>query len=123
MEKYLDPSLSPEQNPYLLAVAKSFVESNEFKDKYGDAVSNDVFVLNLYRNALGRDPRVPDPVTGKIDPGYAYWLDVLNKNYASRSDVFVYFSESAENKAAVAQVIAAGIEYVPWPTRAKLTVQ
>jgi hypothetical protein len=122
MEKYLDPSLSPEQNPYLLAVAKSFVESNEFKDKYGDAVTNDVFVLNLYRNVLGRDPRVPDPVTGKIDPGYAYWLDVLNKNNASRSDVFVYFSESAENKAAVAQVIASGIEYVPWPTRAKLTL-
>jgi len=113
MEKYLDPSLSPEQNPYLLAVAKTFVESDEFKNKYGKDVGNDVYVLNLYLNALGRDPRVPD-AQGKLDAGYPYWVDVLNKSYASRSDLFVYFSESAENKAAVAQVIATGIEYVPW---------
>jgi hypothetical protein len=116
LDQYLDPKLSPEKNPFLLDIAKTFVESSEFKTKYGkdgDDVANDVYVLNLYLNALGRDPRVPD-AQGNLDPGYPYWVDVLNKKDASRSDLFVYFSESAENKAAVAQVIATGIEYVPW---------
>jgi len=115
LDQYLDPKLSPEKNPFLLDIAKTFVESSEFKTKYGKDgkdVANDGYVLNLYLNALGRDPRIPD-AQGKLDPGYPYWVDVLNKNNASRSDLFVYFSESAENKAAVAQVIATGIEYVP----------
>ncbi|NCZ29130.1 MAG: DUF4214 domain-containing protein, partial [Betaproteobacteria bacterium] len=104
LDQYLDPKLSPEKNPFLLDIAKTFVESSEFKTKYGKDgkdVANDGYVLNLYLNALGRDPRIPD-AQGKLDPGYPYWVDVLNKNNASRSDLFVYFSESAENKAAVA---------------------
>ncbi len=116
LDQYLDPKLSPEKNPFLLDIAKTFVESTEFKTKYGnngDDVTNEGYVLNLYLNALGRDPRIPD-AQGKLDPGYPYWVKVLDGKEASRSDVFVYFSESAENKASVAEVIATGVEYVPY---------
>jgi hypothetical protein len=115
LQQYLNPNLSPEQNPYLLDVAKTFVESKEFKDKYGADVDNATYIRNLYKNALGRDPLIPDPVTGKTDAGYTYWVGVLDAKAASRSDLFVYFSESAENKAAVEPIIATGVEYVPWP--------
>jgi len=114
LQQYLNPNLSPEQNPYLLDVAKTFVESPEFKAKYGADVDNATYIRNLYKNALGRDPLIPDPVTGKTDAGYTYWVGVLDAKAASRSDLFVYFSESTENKAAVAPTIATGVEYVPW---------
>jgi hypothetical protein len=114
LEQYLNPNLSPEKNPFLLDVAKTFVESKEFKDKYGADVDNATYIRNLYKNALGRDPLIPDPVTGKTDAGYTYWVGVLDAKAASRSDLFVYFSESTENKAAVAPIIATGVEYVPW---------
>ena len=114
LEQYLNPNLSPEKNPFLLDVAKTFVESPEFKAKYGADVDNATYIRNLYKNALGRDPLIADPVTGKTDAGYTYWVGVLDAKAASRSDLFVYFSESAENKAAVAPIIATGVEYVPW---------
>jgi len=114
LEQYLNPNLSPEKNPFLLDVAKTFVESPEFKAKYGADVDNATYIRNLYKNALGRDPLTPDPVTGKTDAGYTYWVGVLDAKAASRSDLFVYFSESTENKAAVAPIIATGVEYVPW---------
>jgi serralysin len=114
LEQYLNPSLSPEKNPFLLDVAKTFVESPEFKAKYGADVDNATYIRNLYKNALGRDPLIPDPITGKTDEGYTYWVGVLDAKAASRSDLFVYFSESAENKAAIAPIIATGVEYVPW---------
>ena len=114
LEQYLNPNLSPEKNPFLLDVAKTFVESPEFKAKYGADVDNATYIRNLYKNALGRDPLIPDPVTGKTDEGYTYWVGVLDAKAASRSDLFVYFSESTENKAAIAPIIATGVEYVPW---------
>ncbi|MBM3370415.1 MAG: DUF4214 domain-containing protein, partial [Betaproteobacteria bacterium] len=114
LEQYLNPNLSPEKNPFLLDVAKTFVESPEFKAKYGADVDNATYIRNLYKNALGRDPLTPDPITGKTDEGYTYWVGVLDAKAASRSDLFVYFSESAENKAAIEPIIATGVEYVPW---------
>jgi Ca2+-binding RTX toxin-like protein len=114
LEQYLNPNLSPEKNPFLLDVAKTFVESPEFKAKYGADVDNATYIRNLYKNALGRDPLIPDPITGKTDEGYTYWVGVLDAKAASRSDLFVYFSESTENKAAIAPIIATGVEYVPW---------
>ena len=114
LEQYLNPNLSPEQNPYLLDVAKTFVESPEFKAKYGTDVDNANYIRNLDKNALGRDPLIPDPITGKTDEGYTYWVGVLDAKAASRSDLFVYFSESTENKAAIEPIIATGVEYVPW---------
>jgi hypothetical protein len=105
LEQYLDPTLSAERNPFLLDVAKTFVESPEFKSKYGDQVDNDTYITNLYLNALGR---APDP------GGFTWWKNNLDAGFLSRSDMFVYFSESEENKASVATIIATGVEYVPF---------
>jgi hypothetical protein len=116
LTKTYNPALAPDQNQVLLDSARDFVGSAEFKSIYGDTVSNATYVLNLYKNTLGRDPLAINPQTGKAfdAPGYEYWLSVLDQGYTSRQHMFVFFSESAENKAAVAQVIATGIEYVPF---------
>ncbi len=40
------------------AVASSFLASAEFKDRYGEDVSNESYVNTLYINILGRDANV-----------------------------------------------------------------
>jgi hypothetical protein len=105
LQQYLNPSLSPEQNPFLLEVAKNFVESPEFKAKYGVNVDNATYIRNLYKNALGRDPD---------EGGFNWWKANLDAGYTYRQHMLVFFSESEENKAAVAPIIATGVEYVPW---------
>ena len=116
LTKTYDPALAPDQNQVLLDSARDFVGSAEFKSIYGDTVSNATYVLNLYKNTLGRDPLAINPQTGKAfdAPGYEYWLSVLDQGYTSRQHMFVFFSESTENKAAVAPIIATGVEYVPF---------
>ncbi len=116
LTKTYNPELAPDQNQVLLDSARDFVGSAEFKSIYGDTVSNATYVLNLYKNTLGRDPLAINPQTGKAfdAPGYEYWLSVLDQGYTSRQHMFVFFSESAENKAAVAPIIATGVEYVPF---------
>jgi hypothetical protein len=114
--KTYDPALAPDQNQVLLDSARDFVGSSEFKSIYGDNVSNASYVLNLYKNTLGRDPLAPNPSTGKPydEAGYRYWLSVLDGGYTSRQHMFVFFSESSENKAAVAPIIETGVEYIPF---------
>ena len=51
------------------AVASSFLVSEEFKQRYGENVTNAKYVQTLYVNVLGRDY---DQV------GYNYWLANLN---------------------------------------------
>ena len=51
------------------AVAQSFLISDEFKERYGDNVSNAKYVETLYINVLGRD---------YDQEGYNYWLCNLN---------------------------------------------
>ena len=72
------------------AVASSFLASAEFKQRYGDNVSNESYVETLYVNVLGRDY---DQV------GYNYWLGNLNNGVETRYELLLGFSESAENKA------------------------
>jgi len=43
-----------------------------------------------------------------------YWLHVLDNKVASLPDVLAAFSDSAENKDAVADLIANGILFTPW---------
>ena len=71
------------------AVASSFLVSAEFKERYGDNVSDATYVNNLYKNVLGRDAD-----TG----GLNYWLGQLNSGAETRYEVLLGFSESAENK-------------------------
>ena len=71
------------------AVASSFLASAEFKQRYGENVSDSTYVNTLYKNVLGRDAD-----TG----GLNYWLGQLNSGEETRYEVLLGFSESAENK-------------------------
>ena len=88
----------------LLDVSRAFVDSPEFRQKYGDHPSDTAFVELLYQNVLHRAPD---------QAGAAFWnkamADGLSREYA-----LMFFSESPENVAATATLIANGINYVPW---------
>ncbi|WP_269624021.1 DUF4214 domain-containing protein [Prochlorococcus marinus] len=71
------------------AVASSFLASAEFKERYGENVSNASYVNTLYVNVLGRD---------YDQAGYNYWLGNLNNGIETRYELLLGFSESAENK-------------------------
>lgn len=111
-----DPTITPDQNLLLLDIASAFVGSEEFKSLYGDEVSAADYVLNLYKNTLGRDPLELNPATGQAydQAGYDYWRSVLEAGYTTKQHMFVFFSESQENKDAVAGLIGQGVEYIPW---------
>jgi len=72
------------------AVASSFLISAEFKERYGENVSNAKYVETLYTNVLGRN---------YDQEGYNYWLGNLNNGTETRYELLLGFSESAENKA------------------------
>ena len=71
------------------AVASSFLASSEFKERYGENVSDSIYVNTLYKNVLGRDADTS---------GLNYWLGQLNTGAETRYEVLLGFSESAENK-------------------------
>ena len=71
------------------AVASSFLVSAEFKERYGENVTDSTYVNTLYKNVLGRDAD-----TG----GLNYWLGQLNSGAETRYEVLLGFAESAENK-------------------------
>ena len=88
LEYWIDKYSSRENS--LRTVASSFIISEEFKELYGDDISNETFVENLYLNVLNRE----------LDQeGYDYWVGNLNNGIENRNDVLLGFSESAENKA------------------------
>ncbi len=70
-------------------VASSFLASDEFKQRYGENVSNENYVNTLYVNVLGRD---------YDQAGYNYWLGNLNNGVETRYELLLGFSESLENK-------------------------
>ncbi len=72
------------------AVASSFLASTEFKQLYGDNVSDSTYVNTMYQNVLGREAD-----QGGLD----YWLGRLDSGAETRYEVLLGFSESAENKA------------------------
>ena len=88
----------------LKTVAQAFVGSAEFAQRYGSAPTDAEFVNLLYNNVLHR---APEPA------GNTFWLGHLAAGL-SRADALLAFSESAENTAAVAQVIANGFGYTPY---------
>jgi hypothetical protein len=85
----------------LQGLANTFVASAEFQARFG-ALNNQQFVEQLYVFALGR--------TGDA-PGIASWVALLNGG-ASRGQVVVGFSESAENVGRTAGTLNAGL-WVP----------
>ncbi|MBY0241487.1 MAG: DUF4214 domain-containing protein [Burkholderiaceae bacterium] len=89
----------------VLEMAKNFSRSVEFQSLYGVSPTNDELVTNFYRNALHREA---EPA------GRAYWLDVLDRGLVTATEMLAFFSESAENQAAVQPVIITGIAYTPY---------
>ena len=72
------------------AVASSFLASVEFKQRYGENVSNERYVNTLYKNVLGREADTS---------GLNYWLGNLNNGIETKYELLLGFSESLENQA------------------------
>lgn len=85
-------------------VAANFLGSAEFAEKYGTDLDNATLVTRLYQNILDRPPE---------QAGYEYWLKVLNDG-GDRATVLTFFSESPENRDALADTIGNGFDYVPY---------
>ena len=90
----------------VVEVAARFIDSPEFRQLYGANVSNATFITNVYKNVLDRNPD---------NAGLAWWVNEMTTNPAKTwQKVLADFSESAENKANVASLIANGITFDPW---------
>ena len=76
-------------------VAASFLTSNEFKEKYGENISNEQYVKTLYQNILDREPDTD---------GYNYWVGQLNNGVEDRSELLLGFAESTENQALFTEI-------------------
>lgn len=70
----------------ILQAAEHFARSPEFVDRYGD-LDNEGYVLQLYRNILGREP---DP------EGLEYWVWALDTEFYSRGAAVMVWTYSAE---------------------------
>ena len=77
----------------------SLLGSAEFAQRYGENVSDSIYVNTLYKNVLGRDAD-----TG----GLNYWLGQLNSGAETRYEVLLGFSESAENKGLFTEMTGLG---------------
>ena len=88
----------------LVHVANGFVDSLEFKQLYGDHISDNAFITALYTNVLHR---LPDQA------GFDYWNGRISDGMG-RPSILVSFSESTENIAQVIGQISHGIEYTPY---------
>jgi len=90
----------------VVAVAARFIDSPEFKLLYGNNIQNLEFITKIYNNVLDRNADAS---------GLAWWANEMKTNPAkSWQKVLADFSESTENQANVASLIANGITYDPW---------
>lgn len=85
-------------------VAAGFINSPEFQTRYGANPTQPDLVRLLYENVLDRQPDAQ---------GYEFWLSAMDRGLTPQQ-LLVEFSESIENKANVAELIAHGIEYLPY---------
>lgn len=94
------------ENGYdLLGLATHFMQSNEYRAMYGDNPSNRDLVTGYYRNILDREPE---------QAGIEFWLGVLDQGRATREEVMVAISESAEHQALLIGQISHGVTYIPY---------
>ncbi|CAL1690066.1 hypothetical protein MMB232_00186 [Brevundimonas subvibrioides] len=83
----------------LVQMANSFVNSDEFKARYG-ALDNDAFVSLLYNFCLNRN----------VDPlGLKSYTDLLKSGAWSRGDVVLSLSESVEHRQLMAPQLDQGL--------------
>lgn len=86
-------------------ITAAFVASAEFGALYGASPSHAEVVQRFYQNVLHRAPDAG---------GQAFWIDILERQLGSVADVLASFSDSPENKAALAPMIGQGFEYLPY---------
>lgn len=86
----------------LNTVANAFIGSDEFVSKYGAAASNSDIVTMMYANVLHRAPDAQ---------GLAHWMKLLDTQTLTLADVLTSFSESPENRVALAGIMEQGIVY------------
>lgn len=89
----------------LTKAAAGFVNSQEFKTKYGSNASIDTLVTKLYQNVLHRDPE---------QAGKDYWVKELSEGRKTMDQALADFSESHENVANLVGVMQNGVEYIPY---------
>jgi len=94
-----------DQGVTLQEMSAAFVRSDEFVTLYGAAPTNAEIVTRLYHNILDREPD---------QGGYDFYLSVLDRKAATVGEVLADFSESRENRAAVAELIGLGFSYLPY---------
>ncbi|PHV05664.1 hypothetical protein CSQ96_19735 [Janthinobacterium sp. BJB412] len=88
----------------LAEVAHAFVTSTEFIDTNGSALTPHEFVLKMYDNVLHRAP---------LEAGLNFWTNAMAGG-SSQAEVLAAFSESLENQAQVAELVAQGVAYTPF---------
>jgi Ca2+-binding RTX toxin-like protein len=87
-------------------VAGHFIESAEFQNMYGANPTAEAFLSKVYTNVLGRS---------YDQAGYDWWLNEMKTvPTVTMTYVLAQFSESAENKVALATVIGSGFTYDHW---------
>ena len=89
----------------LETIATGFMQSAEFKSKYGENPSNNVLVEKFYQNVLHRAPDAG---------GLNYWTNLLDAQQLSGAQVLASFSESPENQAALVGVLDAWFSFTPY---------
>jgi hypothetical protein len=89
----------------LEGIAAGFIDSAEFRSIYGTSPSNYEVVYRFYQNVLHREPDA-----GGLD----FWVQVLDANLATRAQVLIGFSESAENYLQLIGTMGNGIAFDPW---------
>lgn len=89
----------------LEAIAGGFIDSDEFRSIYGASPSNFDVVYRFYQNVLHRAPDAG---------GLEFWVHVLDAGLATRAQVLIGFSESAENYLQLIGSMTDGIPYTPW---------
>jgi hypothetical protein len=93
LDQGLDPAL----------VAGAFMESDEFKSRYGTGLTDADYIGKLYFNVLHRD----------IDPaGRAFWTSLMERGAVTRAQVLAAFSEGAEAKSMASGAIRGGIYFI-----------
>tara|TARA_Y100001968_G_scaffold251659_1_gene236874 strand:- start:2510 stop:3235 length:726 start_codon:yes stop_codon:yes gene_type:complete len=97
LEYWIEKYRSGENNAR--TIASSFLGFTEFAKKFGNDISDENYVRNLYQNVL---ERAPD------NSGMNYWLGQLTSGTETRDEVFLGFSESAENKAIFNEITGFG---------------
>ncbi|VXC50435.1 DUF4214 domain-containing protein [Massilia sp. 9I] len=85
-------------------VAQGFLDSREYHEAYGSAMTHRELVTRYYTNILDRAPE---------QAGLDFWVGRLDAG-ASRADVLAGISESAENINGTAALIANGFSHTPY---------